>query len=134
MPLSPWQPACHIGLDHPDSIGDRPISCCSNTILALSPFPPSLRPPLPSSFYSPFPPSYLFQATPAICSGNLDTIVDPQMPRNYLPHLLQSLGSLAAMCVQRHPKDRPAMGEVLRRLKTIRQQGEGWGNEGRKHR
>nr|BAF79967.1 receptor-like kinase [Closterium ehrenbergii] len=61
-------------------------------------------------------------ATPAICSGNVDSVVDPSLQQCFLPQSMQALASLAAMCVQRQPKDRPAMGEVVRRLKTVRQQ------------
>ncbi|CAI7859608.1 unnamed protein product, partial [Closterium sp. NIES-53] len=65
-------------------------------------------------------------ATPAICSGHTDSVADPVLLESSTPQALQAVGSLAAMCVQRLPKDRPAMGEVVRRLKTIRQQGKSW--------
>ncbi|CAI5981022.1 unnamed protein product [Closterium sp. NIES-64] len=61
-------------------------------------------------------------ATPAICSGHTDSVADPVLLESSTPQALQAVGSLAAMCVQRLPKDRPAMGEVVRRLKSIRQQ------------
>ncbi|CAI6011540.1 unnamed protein product [Closterium sp. NIES-65] len=60
-------------------------------------------------------------ATPAICAGNLDAVVDPNLAQAFPQQPMQAFASLAAMCVQRQPKDRPSMQEVVRRLKVIRQ-------------
>ncbi|CAI5960097.1 unnamed protein product, partial [Closterium sp. NIES-65] len=57
------------------------------------------------------------QATPAICAGNLDAVVDPNLAQAFPQQPMQAFASLAAMCVQRQPKDRPSMQEVVRRLK-----------------
>ncbi|CAI7924216.1 unnamed protein product [Closterium sp. NIES-54] len=64
-------------------------------------------------------------ATPAICAGNLDAVVDPNLAQAFPQQPMQAFASLAAMCVQRQPKDRPSMQEVVRRLKVIRQAAAG---------
>ncbi|CAI5510441.1 unnamed protein product [Closterium sp. Naga37s-1] len=56
---------------------------------------------------------------PYVQTGNVAKIVDPRLGADYPVDIVKAMAEVAMACVQRHSKNRPDTGEVVRRLGDI---------------
>lgn len=57
---------------------------------------------------------------------SLETIIDPQLKRNYSPESLKKFGEIAEKCLADEGRNRPTMGEVLWHLEYVLQLHQAW--------